>query len=1104
MRKLIILMVLLLVVGNATAKARTETEKRPQQKTTQLTAPLELRVEAIRERQELLTSQAGLSPALVAWTSATLARAASDLADAAELETQRASFENRVATATSQTEELRKRLQALAQATPQAVPSTATTALITQWIAQKEAEIAQRQKALEQIQIDRQTRQQRLAALPQEIAEQQRLLEKIDTGDEVPPPPDSSGGWETIYKAAVQAAKQAVQARIAARQAELKALDATGELLDLREQEAQKLLGLAKSELNALQAAQIELRQREAQQAVLEAQRTRWEAARQHPLLKEVAEDNEKLAQRRAGPDGVPSRIAGVTSELEQAKQLREQIQARYKALKERLQVGGNSDVLGQLMRKERDELMSANAIARQVKQYLAETANVQSELMDARDKRAVLATLERKLKTALSREMKFSSDETSQIVSVLMEQRRALLDALIKDLDDLFMKLTELTTAYALLVEDTRDFASFLDEHILWVRSMRSLSWSDFPKAASGVKFWARQELWLALGAALWSDLTLSWPLYLAVLFLALAVAFWVRRQSYPGLAPNCCNEAASKAGSSSDEIRIWAYLAARPLFPFIFLTYFIGVRLALGEKNPEITEGFGHALMRASTVLWAFLFARAIFMRKAGTAADGHHRLALLVTLCGWCFAAALFLFVLAREVVPRPTGEALERLIFLVSLIFALVALIRATNLASALPLVKPERLSKAIIRRSLGLGLISAIIIICALFSLSIAGYHYTALQILKRLLQSALAVGFVGVLASWLNRWLGRLANQYILRHGRQPKIAADSTSVEPVHTAKGHLTEHSLVQVRHLIRAIAAVVLVTWLWVIWADMLPALAFVMRYPLWTRSELGPDNLPVPVTSGDVLWAILLTGLTVIVVRNVSGLLELLLLRWTHLEQGTRYAIAALARYCVVITAILLVSRSLGLTWKSVQWLAAAVTVGLGFGLQEIFANFVSGLILLFERPVRVGDWITASGTTGVVTHIRTRATTIRDADGKELLIPNKLLITSPVMNWTLSDHGTRLTFDVRVASTASDADIRRILDEVARAHPLVSRKPAPLVLTEGLTNTEQRYRLYVFTYRVDARHELKDQIIAAIREHFAAANIELLLVECPLA
>jgi potassium efflux system protein len=141
---------------------------------------------------------------------------------------------------------------------------------------------------------------------------------------------------------------------------------------------------------------------------------------------------------------------------------------------------------------------------------------------------------------------------------------------------------------------------------------------------------------------------------------------------------------------------------------------------------------------------------------------------------------------------------------------------------------------------------------------------------------------------------------------------------------------------------------------------------------------------------------------------------------------RLDRGSGYAITATIRYVIVLVGVILAARGLGLAWSKVQWLAAAVTVGIGFGLQEIFANFVSGLILLFERPLRVGDIVTVGETSGVVSRIQIRATTIRDWDNRELILPNKTLITGGFLNWTLSDSITGLCATWRCLTNPREA------------------------------------------------------------------------------
>ena len=183
-------------------------------------------------------------------------------------------------------------------------------------------------------------------------------------------------------------------------------------------------------------------------------------------------------------------------------------------------------------------------------------------------------------------------------------------------------------------------------------------------------------------------------------------------------------------------------------------------------------------------------------------------------------------------------------------------------------------------------------------------------------------------------------------------------------------------------------------------------------------------------------------------TVIAAKNIPGLLEMAVLQHLPFDAGARYAVATVCRYLItVVGRAVVLAASLGVGWSKVQWLVAAMGLGLGFGLQEIFANFISGLIILFERPVRVGDVVTIDDVTGVVSRIRIRATTITDGDRKELIIPNKEFITGRVLNWTLTDPVNRVVINVGVAYGSDTQLAAEILLRVAQNHPARAGRPA---------------------------------------------------------
>jgi potassium efflux system protein len=168
----------------------------------------------------------------------------------------------------------------------------------------------------------------------------------------------------------------------------------------------------------------------------------------------------------------------------------------------------------------------------------------------------------------------------------------------------------------------------------------------------------------------------------------------------------------------------------------------------------------------------------------------------------------------------------------------------------------------------------------------------------------------------------------------------------------------------------------------------------------------------------------------------------------------------------------------------------------MTVGLGFGLQEIFANFISGLIILFEQPIRVGDVVTVSDVTGTVTNIKIRATTIRKWDQKELIVPNKEFMTGRLINWTLTDGVLRLDFAVGIAYGSDIAKAERVLYEVAEGHQKVLKDPKPIVLFRDFGDSSLDFELRAYVSGIDSYVPVWHEINCAIDTAFRAAGVEI--------
>ena len=236
------------------------------------------------------------------------------------------------------------------------------------------------------------------------------------------------------------------------------------------------------------------------------------------------------------------------------------------------------------------------------------------------------------------------------------------------------------------------------------------------------------------------------------------------------------------------------------------------------------------------------------------------------------------------------------------------------------------------------------------------------------------------------------------------------------------------------------------------------------------------------------------ALLLVFMTFVLARNLPGLLEISLFRRWETGPGERYAVASIAKYAITLLGGVLAFNAIGIGWSNVQWLVAAVGLGLGFGLQEIFANFVSGLILLFERPIRVGDTVTVDNRNGTVSKIRIRATVITTFDRKELVVPNKEFVTKQVINWSLSDTVLRVDIPVGIAYGADvDAALAKLI-EVAHAHEHVLEDPKPRALFLGFAADRMNLELRVFSPDVEHTLSIRHDLHVAIERAFREAEI----------
>lgn len=357
-------------------------------------------------------------------------------------------------------------------------------------------------------------------------------------------------------------------------------------------------------------------------------------------------------------------------------------------------------------------------------------------------------------------------------------------------------------------------------------------------------------------------------------------------------------------------------------------------------------------------------------------------------------------------------------------------------------------------------------------------------------------------------------------------------VTSGPGAIVPAEELRAEVEAHTE-QSRRLLGISVVTASLVGIWLIWVDVLPALRILDQWHLWATTieisteEAGvaattpslpgtpprtpgtsavtgsPTTTPLVmltvvrhVTPRDVGLALLIVVLTVACARNIPGLMEMWVLERLPLDQSVRYAITTLVSYLIILLGVILSFNAISVGWSKVQWLATALTFGLAFGLQEIFANFVAGLILLFERPIRIGDVVTVDEVTGVVSRIRMRATTITNWDRKEYVIPNKEFITGRMLNWTLSDKVNRVVINVGVAYGSNVDKAKELLFRVCSEHPLTLDEPGTIVAFEGFGDNSLNFVVRTYLPNLDNRLKVIDALHTNIDRAFREAGIEI--------
>ncbi|WP_353227695.1 mechanosensitive channel MscK [Pseudomonas qingdaonensis] len=681
----------------------------------------------------------------------------------------------------------------------------------------------------------------------------------------------------------------------------------------------------------------------------------------------------------------------------------------------------------------------------------------------------------------------------TPQLRKALLEvaiTRSDLLERLNRELSALLNESITLQLNQKQLLSTAQNLRGTLDEQMFWIPSNKPL---DFEWLRSVPERLQKQVVSLPWGSGIneLADGLTQRPLLFLPLLLLIGALLWRRKYLYARL-----NKVHQDVGHFKRDSQ---WHTPQAILINILLAMPLSLGLALCGYALQIDARGQNANLGAA--LWQIAQAWLVFytayrILAPGGVAELHFRWekAQVEFLRGWIRRLGSVVLALVGVVaVAEHQPSALADDVLGIGVVLTCYALM--AWLLSRLLLSSPAHRNTSLFRKAVGVAFTALPV---ALFIAVCFGYYYTALKLTDRLIDTLYLLMFWLVIEAAFVRGLAvaarRLAYQRALSKRQATKEGLDGEVIveEPTLDIE-QVNQQSL----RLIRLALLGGFIAALYWVWADLISVFAYLDNITLYEyTSGTGAAMSMVPISLGDLLGALVIIGITFALAGNLPGLLEVLVLSRLNLAQGSAYATTTLLSYVIAGVGFVTTLSTLGVSWDKLQWLVAALSVGLGFGMQEIFANFISGIMILFERPVRIGDTITIGNLSGTVSKIRIRATTITDFDRKDIIVPNKTFITGQLINWSLTDTITRVTLKLGV-DYGSDLDlVRTLLLQAANENPRVLKEPAPIVyfLNFGESTLDHELRMHVRD--LGDRNPVLDEINRYINKEFKRQHINI--------
>jgi potassium efflux system protein len=456
---------------------------------------------------------------------------------------------------------------------------------------------------------------------------------------------------------------------------------------------------------------------------------------------------------------------------------------------------------------------------------------------------------------------------------------------------------------------------------------------------------------------------------------------------------------------------------------------------------------------------------------------------------------FVPLIFVVTLNGAAAPHANTESIGRLAFVLAMAWVAVFTYRLFNRDAPLMQRLLSGHGRSWLAKLHPAWFWLLVLLPVGIAALAVSGFYFAAGflfgRMMNMLLLALVALMVYGVISLWVVMQRAKLYQR------QQRESAEDHESPSEIAAPRAEAIDIAAIgeQSRQLLNLLTTVLVLVGLWLIWKEALPALKVAGDFALWTYSDtVDGEQVTRPLTLGGLIVAMLVGIVTIVTVKNIGALLDIVLLQRLELQADATYAIKTVTRYAIAGIGIMVATGLLGISWSKLQWLVAALGVGLGFGLQEIVANFVSGLIVLAERPIRIGDVVTVGDVSGTVSRIRARATSVIDFDNKEVLIPNKAFITERVVNWTLTNQITRLLIKVGVAYGTDIEQAQQVMYQAVRANPDVLVDPPYSVFFVGFGDSALSFEIRAYVDSIDKRLRVTHALNVAIERALKEAGI----------